>query len=248
MKNIVIIEDEAVAAERLERLIVEVIPDATVDSVLQSIEESVEYFKEGNHPDLTFMDIHLADGLALRIFDQVEIPCPVIFTTAYDQYALDAFKAGAVDYLLKPVTKDDLQRTLGKLRNLQGQNTQPDIAALLRSFRQYRKSFLIQVHDRLVPVEVNKVACFCLEDKIVRAVMYDGHSQIMDWTLDALMDELDPALFFRANRQYIVARDAIKEISVWPISKLALVLTVRTADRIIVSKQRSQSFKQWYTS
>lgn len=247
MKNIVIIEDEAVAAERLKRLIYELMPDATISATLQSIEESVECLKKAQQPDIVFMDIHLADGLALHIFDQVEITCPVVFTTAYDQYALDAFKAGAVDYLLKPVTKDDLQRTLDKLSRLQGSNSQHDITALMHSFKHYRKSFLIPIRDRLVPVEVSRVACFYLEDKIVRALMYDGGNQIMDRPLDAVMDELDPSLFFRANRQYIVALDAIKEINVWPIGKLALTLSVPTPDRIIISKAKVQEFKFWYT-
>lgn len=247
MKHILIIEDESIAAQHLERTLHDVIPDAQVDSILQSIEESVEYFKGGAHPDLVFLDIHLADGLSFRIFDSISIDCPIVFTTAYDQYALQAFKVNSIDYLLKPIGLDDLRRALDKLENLTSPPPPIPIAALASSLKHYRSHFLIPHLDKLVPVEISQIACLYIEDKLTRAILLGGQQHTIDKPLDLIMEQLDPDLFFRANRQYIVAHRAIKEISVWPIGKLALTLAVPTPDRIIISKARVPEFKTWYT-
>lgn len=249
MQTILIIEDEALAAEHLRRLLLDIIPGATVLPPLQSIEESVEYFNDEHSikPNLCFMDIHLADGLAFHIFDHATVECPIIFTTAYDQYALDAFKAGGVDYLLKPIAADDLQHAIDKLGRLGVTVSRKDIDALAAKLHSYSTHFLIPVHDRLIPVEISQVACFYLEDKVPRAIFYDGREQTMDRPLDAIMDQLNPETFFRANRQYIVAHHAIAEINLWPISKLALTLSVATPSRIVISKARVAEFKHWYT-
>lgn len=244
MKHIAIIEDETVAADHLRRTIFQLIPDAFVFPTLQSIEESVEFLTSTVKPDLILCDIHLADGLAFRIFERVEAPCPVIFTTAYDQYALQAFKAGGIDYLLKPISKDELAQALDKIHRI----ANPDkYSQLADNYRHYKSHFLIPMHEKLVPVEVKKIACLYLEDKVSHAILTDGGVQVIDRPLDAIMEQLDPDLFFRANRQYIVAHSAIREISVWPIAKLALTLCVSTPTRIIVSKARASEFKQWFT-
>lgn len=247
MKHIVIIEDEAIAANHLQRLIAQVLPDAHVDAILQSIDESVEYFSLSPVVDLCFLDIHLADGPAFRIFDQVHIPCPVIFTTAYDQYALQAFKVNSIDYLLKPIGQDDLRRALNKLESLTAPPPPVPVAALTSSLKHYRSHFLIPLLDKLVPVEISQIACLYIEDKLTRVLLMGGQQHTIDKPLDLIMEQLDPALFFRANRQYIVAHRAIKEISVWPIGKLALTLAVPTLNRIIISKARVPEFKTWYT-
>jgi two-component system LytT family response regulator len=246
MKKIVILEDEAIAAQHLQRTLSEVKPDYKVETVLQSIEESVEYLQQQPMPDLIFMDIHLADGLSFRIFDHVQVTCPIIFTTAYDQYALEAFKVNSIDYLLKPINRDDLKRALGKMEILSRQQQQA-IESLSHTMRRYRSHFLIPMRDKLIPIEVKKIACLYLEDKISRAILYDGQEQIIDKPLDVIMESLDPKLFFRANRQYIVAHGAITEIHIWPISKLALTLSVPTRERVIIPKARVNEFKQWYT-
>ena len=253
MKNILIIEDEIVAAQHLQRTLAQLSPQFNVLAVIQSIEESVEYFSNSTpssadtSPDLWFMDIHLADGLAFHLFDQVDITCPIIFTTAYDQYALQAFKVNSIDYLLKPIGLDDLRRALDKLENLTSPPPPVPAAALASSFKHYRSHFLIPHLDKLVPVEISQIACLYIEDKLTRALLLGGQQHTIDKPLDLIMEQLDPALFFRANRQYIVAHRAIKEISVWPIGKLALTLAVPTPDRIIISKARVPEFKTWYT-
>ena len=253
MKNILIIEDEIVAAQHLQRTLAQLSPQFNVLAAIQPIEESAEYFSNStpssadSYPDLCFMDIHLADGLAFHIFDQVDITCPIIFTTAYDQYALQAFKVNSIDYLLKPIGLDDLRRALDKLENLTSPPPPVPAAALASSFKHYRSHFLIPHLDKLVPVEISQIACLYIEDKLTRALLLGGQQHTIDKPLDLIMEQLDPALFFRANRQYIVAHRAIKEISVWPIGKLALTLAVPTPDRIIISKARVPEFKTWYT-
>lgn len=264
MTNIIIVEDEAIAAQHLQRIVQDIIPDANIVTVLQSIEETVDYFKTATQaPNLVFMDFHLADGLATHIFERVTITCPVIFTTAYDEYALDAFRAGGVDYLLKPIDHNAVRHALEKLSRLSDMGRlkvaddggygaaeagrRPTANYQLPTTKTYPSHFLIPVRNKLIPIEVRQIACIYLEDKITRTILYDGRQQIIDRPLDALMDQLDPSLFFRANRQYIVAHRAIDDIAVWPISKLAVTLCVATPDRIIISKARVHEFKQWYT-
>ena len=246
MKNILIIEDEQIAAQHLRRLIEEELPESHILSVLQSIEESVEYLQQNPHPDLIFLDIHLADGLSFRIFDHVKPMCPIIFTTAYDQYALQAFKVNSIDYLLKPISSQDLQRALQKLHTL-STPTQTQLGELGHSLHRYRTHFLIPLRDKLIPLEVSQIACLFLEDKTTHAILLDGGRLHLDRPLDSIMEQLDPDTFFRAHRQYIISPHAIKEISLWPISKLALTLCVQTPDRIIIPKARVSEFKQWFT-
>lgn len=253
MKQIVIIEDETIAAQNLQRLLSQIDPQMRVVRVLQSVEESVEYFSTYSMPDLLFLDIHLADGSAFRIFDKVCITCPIIFTTAFDQYALDAFKVNSVDYLLKPINNESLSRALSKLERLcrnESNVAEDNLMSLVEAFKKnhssYRRNYLVPVADKLVPVSVEQLAYFYLDEKITRAVTFDEKQIAFDKPLDVMMGELDPRRFFRANRQFVVAHDAISEISVWPIGKLKLTLKVTTPEPIIVSRARTSEFKQWY--
>lgn len=257
MKRTLIIEDEQIAAQNLQRLLSEVAPQLEVVGVLQSVEESVEFFSNPeNEVDLVFMDIHLADGLAFLIFDRVNINSPVIFTTAYDQYALDAFKVNSIDYLLKPINKDDLTRAINKLQRFERQKESiydnDKIAALLNTLqsqtRTYKSYFLIPLRDKLVPLQVSDIAYIMVEEKTTLAVTYDGQSHALDKPLEAVLSQLDPAQFFRANRQFIIAHDAVKDISVWPIGKLRITLTVPNSEKVIISRARTSEFKEWYTN
>ena len=249
MKTALIIEDEIIAAQNLQRLLKEVAPSLQVTGVIQSIEESVEYFQQVRKlPDICFMDIHLADGLAFHIFDKVRVDCPIIFTTAYDQYALQAFKTNSIDYLLKPINKEDLRRALDKVNLfVMPASRLQELIGLLQPANLYRSSFLIPFRDQLLPLQVDEIAYFFLQDKTTRIETFDGRHFAWDQSLDSIMEQLDPQLFYRANRQYVVAHRAIKEISLWPISKLALKLSVDTPDRIIISKANVRDFKDWFT-
>jgi two-component system LytT family response regulator len=247
----VIIEDEVVAAQSLQALLAEAEPELQVVAVLQSIDEAVEWFQTTAAPDVAFLDIHLADGSAFAIFEKIAVPCPVIFTTAYDEYALKAFEVNSIDYLLKPIAKADLQRALGKFKNYrfnpEGYNEV--ISKLLAEMRQsraaYKSCFLVQKKDKLLPLSVRDIAYICIEAQIVRAFTYDGQAFCLDKTLDELMLQLDPSVFFRANRQFIVARKALKDMSVWFGGKLSVNLCVPVEERIIVSKAKVGEFRRW---
>lgn len=245
-----IIEDEPVAAQSLQKLVGEVSPATEVIAVLQSIEESIAWLDENPMPDLIFMDIHLADGSAFAIFDKVQITCPIIFTTAYDEYALKAFEVSSIDYLLKPINRNDLERALNKYNNLVGEK-QYDVEALkqvvqtIGTNKRYKTCFLVPLRDKLVPLPTANIAYIYIDTKTVKAVTLDGLSHYMSQTLDDIMNQLNPDDFFRANRQYIISRKAVKDMTLWFGNKLSINLTVEVPEKIIVSKARVSEFKTW---
>lgn len=250
-----IIEDEVPAAEALAQLIVEVAPETEIVGTLESIEESVEWFQSNPRAaDMVFMDIHLADGPSFSIFDSVEIHIPVIFTTAYDQYALKAFTVNSVDYLLKPISRQDLTRAIDKYKRLyaSGEEMQTvtpkmmeNLIESLRGGGGYKRSLLISYKDKIIPVLVDDIAIIYIECTMVKLSTFSGHIYYLNQTLDDVMSQLDPRRFFRANRQQIVSKDAVKELSTWFGGKLSVSLTVSFNDKIIVSKARAGAFKQW---
>lgn len=244
-----IIEDETAAAINLEALLRKVEPSLQIEAVLESVGESVEWLSSHPMPDLIFMDIHLADGESFRIFDRVEIDCPIIFTTAYDQYALEAFKVNSIDYLLKPITQNDLQRALDKLRRLsvtERRSISERVTSLAaEASKASQNVFLIQVRDRIRPLKFDEAAYFYTSDERVTVHTFSGEVLAMDKTLETLSATLPENDFFRANRQFIVSRGAIRDISVWFGSRLALNLILDTPERIIISKARVPRFKQW---
>lgn len=248
-----IIEDELIAAQNLQRLIAENTPQVTVTGVLQSVEEAVEYFAQPNETELVFLDIHLADGLAFHIFEQVDIACPIVFTTAYDQYAIEAFKVGGIDYLLKPINPEELKRAVQRAGTRQESPVSIDKSLLatmseMMQPRRYKSHFLIPVGDRLLPLSVDAIAYIYVNEKMSHAVTFDGQTYVLDRPLDALFLQLDPTQFFRANRQYIIAHQAIKDISLWPLSKLNVTLTVATPEKVIIPRARASEFKDWFTN
>ncbi len=243
-----IIEDEMMAAQALTKLIGKVSPETEVVDVLQTIAETKEWFKNNLMPDLIFMDIHLADGSSFAIFDKIDITCPVIFTTAYDEYALKAFEVNSIDYLLKPISKKDLERAMTKLKTFTGaaKGDYKTLAEMIEGLKpKWKKFFLMPERDKLVPLAAKDIAYICIEDKMVKIVTFDNKSYYSNQTLDDLLEQLEVSAFFRANRQYIVARDVIKDVSIWFGNKLALNLNVEVPDKIIISKARVSEFKQW---
>ena len=246
--KVVIIEDETAAARNLQAIIGKVIPDAEVLATLESIAETVEWCGTHPCPDLLFMDIHLADGNSFGIFDRIDIPCPIIFTTAYDQYALEAFRVNSIDYLLKPIKEEELRRAIEKLQRLSGAELaarRDGIAEMARN-RDEQKVFLIPMRDKIIPLRIEQVAFFYTTDEKVRAFDHEGNSFPMDRSLDKLQKILSDDDFFRANRQFIVARGAIADITVWFGNRLSLNLKVKTPERIVISKDRVPEFKRWF--
>ena len=249
MMKALIIEDEPAAALNLKAILKQAAPDIRVVDTLESVEESVDWLRANPQPDLLFMDIHLADGDSFRIFDAVEIAAPVIFTTAYDQYALEAFKVNSIDYLLKPLNTDDVRRALAKLRRLTS-TERSDYGSRVRTMavRRHEDVFLVHVRDRIIPLRREQIAfCYTFNEKVT-AYGFDGAAYPLDKTLEALQGLLPESEFFRANRQFIVARQAVKEIAVWFGSRLTLHLTVETPERIVISKARVPEFKAWLRS
>ena len=244
-----IIEDEVVAAKALQKLLKEVNPSIEVVNILESVEESIEWLESNPMPELIFIDIHLADGSSFAIFDKVDITCPVIFTTAYDEYALKAFEVNSIDYLLKPIGKKDLERAMNKYKSLTevaNQNYKALASLIDGSKHKYKKYFLLPERDKLVPLAAKDIAYICIDDKVVKIVSFDHKIYYTNQTLDELLEQLDASVFFRANRQYIVARESIKDVSIWFGNKLALNLNIEVPDKIIISKARVSEFKQWF--
>lgn len=261
-KNVLIIEDETAAAVNLKAILRNVAPSYNVLTVLESIEESVEYFQSEPTPapDLVFMDIHLADGESFHIFDQVNIRIPIIFTTAYDEYALRAFKVNSIDYILKPIKEEDMRRAIDKFLMLNGQGNEDYNARVKEVIKQARgnraesvantqrdnqRVYLVHQRDKIIPLSIDDVAFFYTSNEKVSAVTYDGTYYLIDRTLESLQASLPEVEFFRANRQFIIARKAVKDITVWFGSRLSLNLTVELPEKIIISKARVPEFKQW---
>ena len=246
-----IVEDEALAARNL-KAILDGIGTIEVIASLESIAETVEWFTGNPCPDILFLDIHLADGSAFEIFDRIQVKCPIIFTTAYDEYALKAFKVNSVDYLLKPVDLEAVHLALKKLNDLKsGDNMIEGVQKLIASFRQtlkYKSHFLMPAKgDKLIPLQTSEIAFVCIDATIVKAKTFDDSSFRFDYTLDELSELLDPNDFFRANRQYIIARKAIKDIDLWFNSRLSVNLKVIVPEKIIISKARISEFKNWFS-
>lgn len=246
-----IIEDETAAARNLKMLLASAYPQIDVIGTIESVAEAVEWFSTYPTPDLVFMDIHLADGNSFRIFDSVRIECPIIFTTAYDQYALEAFRVNSIDYLLKPIKQSDLERAVGKLMALT-QSAVSDYANRTREMvekatasAKSNTTLLVQVRDKIIPIATDDVAYFYTSNEQVTVTTLDGKCYPIDGTLEGHYGALPADQFFRANRQFIVARRAIKDMSVWFGSRLAVNLTIDTPERIIVSKARTSEFKAW---
>lgn len=249
-----IIEDEKAAVRNLKALLKEVAPQMEVIDVLDSVTESVAWFEANPAPDLVFMDIHLADGSSFEIFEHVRITAPIIFTTAYDEYALKAFKVNSVDYLLKPIGPADLRQALAKLEELhhapESRDSLPELIRTLQKRGRYKTHFLIPSKgDKLLPLAVDQVQYFCISEGVTRAVISSRESYVLPCTLDELTESLDPERFFRVNRQYLISRGAVQDIDLWFNNRLAINLRIPTGGegRILVSKLRVNEFKNWFS-
>lgn len=253
--KIVIIEDEIPAAKRLEKLIKEIDPAIIIETKLDSIEAAVEWFSTHAQPDLILMDIELADGQSFEIFNQVKITAPVIFATAYDEFALKAFKVNSIDYLLKPLEKAELSAAIGKFKAIKNSfsssSAELNINALLQSLAKpptFKSRFLIKLGERLISVEKTQIAYFTSEDKLTFLVTHDKNKYVMDQTLDELEHLLDPKEFFRINRQFISGPKAIIGIHTYFNGKLKLTMQPPAKEEVLVSREKSPLFKEWLDS
>lgn len=240
-------EDETAAALNLASLLKQIFPYMRVSAQLESVTETVEWFETHEAPALAFMDIHLADGSAFSIFEKTEIKCPIIFTTAYDQYALEAFRVNSIDYLLKPIKESDLRRAVEKLETLAGGGIQEYTRRMEALVREQKgaKAFLVYVKDRIVPIKPEDIAYLYSSNEKVSLCTLKGDVFPFDKPLDAAMGQLPPNDFFRANRQFIIAREAIGDLSLWFGNKLSVNLTVPVSEKVVISKARVPEFKRW---
>jgi DNA-binding LytR/AlgR family response regulator len=249
--NCLIVEDEKVAAERLVGLIKKYDPSIDITDIVQSVKNAVQWLNTHQAPDLIFMDIQLADGLSFEIFEQTIVKTPVIFTTAYDEYALKAFKVNSIDYLLKPIDQDELNNAINKfIKN----NTPKEIPtqvfdSILHSLtKNYKNKFVIKVGEHIKVFTIEDVQCFYSMEKYTFLQNNSGRDYAINYTLDQLEDLLDPAQFFRINRKFIVSFSAISDIISYSNSRLKVKLNSNKSDDLIVSREKVQDFKKWLES
>lgn len=248
--NAIIIEDEKPSARRLNRMLEE--HNVTVLTMLHSVEESINWFKSNQHPDVIFLDIQLSDGLSFEIFDQIEIKSAIIFTTAYDEYALQAFKLNSIDYLLKPIDEDELSAAIKQYDSQQAtaksvQLNINDIKKLLTNpvEREYKKRFTVKIGQHLRMIPIDEIECFFSENKGTYAHTFEGRNYLLDTTLEQLEQELEPSVFFRINRKFFINVNAIKDIISYTNSRLQIKLSSYNEQEVIVARERVKDFKLW---
>lgn len=248
--NIIIIEDEKPSARRLQRMLEKL--EMETEVMLHSVEESIEWFQNNQHPDLIFLDIQLSDGLSFEIFEAVDIKSSVIFTTAYDEYALQAFKLNSIDYLLKPIDEDDLKKAVSKFKDRIPKTQKvsldfEDIKKLLVNpiERDYKKRFSVRVGQHLKLVNIEDVECIYSENKGTYVFTNEGRNYLLDGTLEQIETELEPKKFFRVSRKFFVNIDAIKDMISYTNSRLQIKLNTFKEQEIIVARERVKDFKDW---
>ena len=246
--QILIIEDENLAAKRLIKLVKEQLPGSEIHGNLDTITGSVDWLRNNPEPDLIFLDIQLADGISFEIFEKLKINSPIIFCTAYDQYAIKAFKLNSIDYLLKPVDPEELGHALDKFKS--GRKlpviTFDQIKNLLHvSPKTYKNRFLVKIGERIQTVDIQEIAFFYSEDKVTLLQTRQSKKYIIDYTLDEVEEMINPEHFFRLNRKYITAINAIKEIFTYSNSRLKIHLENCTDNDILISREKMGPFKSW---
>ncbi|MCU0326617.1 MAG: LytTR family DNA-binding domain-containing protein [Spirosomaceae bacterium] len=251
--NILLIEDEPLVAKNLEKLVAQIEPTANILAILDSVSASLDWFRGNPEPDLVLSDIQLSDGVSFEIFQEVQPSCPIIFTTAYDEYAIRAFKLNSIDYLLKPIDNQELTAAFEKFKRLAGQQPKDDLKGQiqdllldLKSRATYKKRFTAHHHRSILAVPEERVTCF-YRDSVIWMQTIDNQSLITDYnSLDEVEELLDPSKFYRANRQWIVKIDAIESYRTHFTGKIELKLIVPTKEEITISKDKAHDFRVWF--
>lgn len=252
MNNILVIEDEDIAANRLIQMLRKLVPGASIYGPLESVTQSIEYLSTNLAPDLILLDIHLADGLSFNIFQQIKIPSPIIFTTAFDEYAIRAFELNSIDYLLKPIDINKLKNSIDKFNTLTryfGSTADDTLKELITSIKTKRNAFknrfLVSKGDALIPLTTEDIAYFIAEEKLVFLYTINAKKYIINYTLDALEAQLNPQHFFRINRQCILNSNCIIKVHNYFNYKLKIEVQPPVTEELIVSKSRTSEFKNW---
>lgn len=248
--RILIVEDEPMAAARLAQLVTELEPAASVVARLDSIKQTVSWLNNHASPDLILLDIQLADGISFQIFNEVTVSCPVVFTTAYNEYALKAFKVNGIDYILKPIDKEELKAAFEKFKRLTTQAGQANLTesianALELLTKKHKTRFIIKIGEHLRSIEIADILFLFSQDKTTFAQTTDGRKHVLDYTMEQVEDVLDPNKFFRISRKYIVTASSIHDMINYTNSRLRLILKTSDDKEIIVARERVQEFKSW---
>ena len=248
--NVIIIEDEKPSARRLDRMLQNL--DLKAEAMLHSVEESLAWFRANKHPDLIFLDIQLSDGLSFEIFDKIEVNSAIIFTTAYDEYALQAFKLNSIDYLLKPIDSEELEHAVIKYKERipERKNVSLDFEDIKKLLinpleRDFKKRFTVKVGQHLKMITIDTIECFYSENKGTYIHTTDNRDYLIDLTLEELENELEPQTFFRVSRKFYVNINAIKDMVSYTNSRLQIKLNTYNEHEVIVSRERVRDFKDW---
>lgn len=245
--KILIVEDETAAYESLVEILNEIDPNIEVIGNTESVSQTINWLNERSLPDLILMDIHLSDGSAFLIFEHIEIEIPIIFTTAYDEYAIEAFKVNSIDYLLKPIKPIELERAIHKFEKLSRTNMIEYLSKVnqLAPTPIYKSKLLVPFKDKLLPIDLQEISFFYTTDKNTSIGLKDGNTFPYPKTLEHIFSTLNPANFYRANKQFIIARNAVKNITIWFDSRLLVTVDREVPERIYISKNKAADFKEW---
>lgn len=248
--NIIIIEDEKPAARLLQRKVEKL--GLAVNILLHSVEESIDWFQNNIHPDLIFLDIQLSDGLSFEIFEQIDIKSAVIFTTAYDEYALRAFKLNSIDYLLKPIDEDELEIAIKKFKNQLQKSSVSNLdfemikkMLLGNETKEFKSRYSVKIGQQLKVISIDEVECFYSENKGTYLHTFENRNYLLDSTLEQIEEELNPKSFYRVSRKFIIPLKAIHEIQVYSNSRLKVILPSYNEEEVIVSREKVSDFKSW---
>lgn len=248
--NVLIIEDELTAAENLKYLLKNIEPSITFETVIDTVEGAIDFFNSSHAIELAFFDIHLADGISFDILKKTKVNVPIIFTTAYDEYAIKAFKVNSIDYLLKPIDEDELKESINKFKSIKHTFPLQDqmyhmLQLITSNNKTYKNTYLVQQRDTLIPLNVNDIAYFTIDAGVLKAITTDNKSFIIDKKLEDIAAELNPEVFFRANRQFIVHRNAVENLQIYFQGKLILNVKPKSRVQIIISKAKAPQLKKW---
>lgn len=245
--NVLIIEDETRAANHLERLLNDIAPDMNVVMKTQSVKESIKYLNTNPDISLIFSDIQLADGLSFEIYNEIQVTCPIIFTTAYDQYAIDAFKTNGIDYLLKPIEDDRLRQAIAKVKKLSPSINLQNLLNLtnLNTNKQYKSRFMVKVGDKIKSIAVEDIKAFYSMERATFLLTTKNNNYIIDHSLDDLQNLVDPNHFFKISRKYIVSYKACSNILAWSNSRLKITIEGIEDQQVVVAREKVKEFKQW---
>ena len=248
--RVLIVEDETAAYENLEAILMEIDPSIRIAGYTESIVQTVRWLSNNPAPDLIFMDIHLSDGSAFNIFSAINVEAPVVFATAYDEYAIRAFKVNSIDYLLKPIKTEEVKAALDKFQKLNARDVTDYFSRLpqLLTTHKYPEKLLIPINNELIPVDISQISYFYTTIKCTRTILKDNTGLCYMKALESIYATLDPSLFFRANKQFVIAKSSIKNITIWFDSRLLVTLDTEVPERIYVSKNKAAQFKKWLTS